>query len=314
MHNRNTDEGLGTTEYIAVVGSSNTDMVVKTAHIPNPGETVMGGEFMMCPGGKGANQAVTIARLGGKISFVTKLGNDIFGEQSKKAFEEVGVNVEFVSFDEEHPSGVALITVDEEGENCIVVAPGANSFLGIEELNEAENCILGAGIILTQLEIPLESVAHVARLAKSHQKKLILNPAPACSLPKSILDGLYFITPNETEAEILTGIKVTDEDSWFAVAEHLKSNGVQNVIITLGDKGAFVSSDEFTGLVEAEKVKVVDTTGAGDIFNGALALGLSQGKGVETSVRFATLVSGLSVSRAGAQASIPSLSELELLA
>lgn len=300
-------------KYITVIGSSNTDMVVRTPHIPRPGETVMGGDFIMCPGGKGANQAVTVARLGGQVYFVAKLGKDIFGQESKKAFEKDGVHVDYVSFHEKQASGVALIKVDNNGENSIVVAPGANSFLGAEDVARATDCIIDSEILLIQLEIPLATVIEVAALANKHHKKLILNPAPACHLPDSILNGLYLITPNNTEVEILTGIKVSGEADCLAAANQLKKRGVKNVIITLGEEGAYVNTDEFTGMIRAEKVKVVDTTGAGDIFNGSLALSLSQGAGMEDAVRFANQVAGISVTRIGAQTSIPSKYELSLL-
>ncbi len=297
-------------KYITVIGSSNTDMVVRTPHIPRPGETVIGGDFMMCPGGKGANQAVTVARLGGRVYFVAKLGKDIFGEESKKAFEKDGVNIDYVTTHNNQASGVALINVDDNGENSIVVAPGANYGLGSEDIAHAANCIIGAEILLMQLEIPLPAVIEVAALANKHNKKLILNPAPARELPDSVLNGLYLITPNSTEVEMLTGIKASDEINCLAAASQLKKRGVKNVIITLGEAGAYVNTEEFTGMIKAEKVNVVDTTGAGDIFNGSLSLALSQGRSMEDAVRFATRVAGISVTRIGAQASIPSQHEL----
>ncbi len=306
----NKRENSLTQKYITVIGSSNTDMVVRTPHIPRPGETVMGGDFIMCPGGKGANQAVTVARLGGQVYFVAKLGKDVFGQESRKTFEKDGVNVDYVTFHEEQPSGVALIRVDGNGENSIVVAPGANFFLGTEEIAMAANCIIGAEILLMQLEIPLATVIEVATLANKHNKKLILNPAPARDLPESVLNGLYLITPNSTEAEMLTGIKVSDEANCLAAANRLKERGVKNVIITLGDQGAYVNTEEFTGMIEAEKVDVVDTTGAGDIFNGSLALALSQGRSMKDAVCFANKAAAISVTRIGAQTSIPSKYEL----
>lgn len=313
MSTFNLHERSSTQKYIAVIGSSNTDMVVRTSHIPRPGETVMGGDFIMCAGGKGANQAVTVARLGGRVYFVAKLGRDVFGQQSRKAFEKDGVYVDYVTFHESQASGVALISVDDNGENCIVVAPGANYYLGSEEIAKATNCIIDAEIILMQLEIPLSTVIEVAALSQKHGKKLILNPAPARELPEAVLNGLYLITPNSTEVEMLTGIKVSDEESCEVAASVLKSRGVQNVIITLGEKGAYVSTDEYTGIVQTEKVKVVDTTGAGDIFNGALTLALSQDMNMESAVRFANQAAGISVTRVGAQTSIPSKTELDLI-
>ncbi len=300
-----------TTEHIVVVGSTNTDMVVRSSHLPKPGETVLGGEFMMLPGGKGANQAVTIARLGGNVHFITKLGNDIFGAQSKINLETEGVLVDYVFYDDVQPSGVALISVDDKGENSIVVAPGANAHLGTDEINKAKSCILNAEIILMQLEIPIPTVESVIKMALDMGKKIILNPAPACHLSDAILNGLYLITPNHTEIEILTGVTITDEATCEMASQQLKTKGVQNVIITLGSKGAYVSSDKFTGMVHTNEYQVVDTTGAGDAFNGSLALALSQGMDMESAVRYANLVAGLSVTKLGAQASIPYPSELE---
>ena len=192
---------------ILVVGSSNTDMVIKARHLPRPGETILGGSFFMNPGGKGANQAVTIARLGGQVTFICKTGSDIFGHQSQQLFEEEGINTSYIFSDSEHPSGVALITVDENAENCIVVASGANANLLPSDLNKADEAIAEADLILMQLEIPMETVEYVAEQGHRLGKKVILNPAPAHPLSPSLLKHLYMITPNETEAEMISGIK-----------------------------------------------------------------------------------------------------------
>ncbi|MBP6238056.1 MAG: ribokinase [Saprospiraceae bacterium] len=299
-------------KYIVVVGSTNTDMVVRSSHLPKAGETVLGGEFMMLPGGKGANQAVTIARLGGNVHFITKLGNDIFGAQSKLNLEKEGVLVDYVFCDDVHPSGVALISVDDNGENSIVVAPGANAQLGIDEVNKAKSCILAAEIILMQLEIPITTVESVKHMALNMNKKVILNPAPACHLPDAVLNGLYLITPNHNEVEILTGFTISDEHSCEKASQYLKNKGVQNVIITLGSKGAYLSSEAFSGMINTIEFNVVDTTGAGDAFNGSIAFALSQEMNLESAVRYANLVAGLSVTKIGAQASVPYPSELEM--
>ena len=261
---------------ILVVGSCNTDMVIKAAHLPRPGETILGGSFFMNPGGKGANQAVAIARLGGSVTFICKTGSDIFGHQSQQLFEEEGINTSYVFSDSGNPSGVALITVDEKAENCIVVASGANANLLPSDLAKAEEAIELADLILMQLEVPMETVCFVADIAWQKGKKVILNPAPAHPLPADLLHHLYLITPNETEAEMITGVKITDDISAVEAARVLSGMGVQHVIITLGSKGALICSDGEAEIVPALKVEAVDTTAAGDVFNGALTVALSE--------------------------------------
>ena len=297
---------------ILVVGSSNTDMVIKAAHLPRPGETILGGTFFMNPGGKGANQAVAIARLGGSVTFICKTGSDIFGHQSQQLFEEEGINTSYVFSDSGNPSGVALITVDEKAENCIVVASGANANLLPSDLAKAEEAIELADLILMQLEVPMETVCFVADIAWQKGKKVILNPAPAHPLPADLLHHLYLITPNETEAEMITGVKITDEISAVEAARILSRMGVQHVIITLGSKGALICSDGKAEIVPALKVEAVDTTAAGDVFNGALTVALSEGRNLKESVRFACKASSISVTRVGAQSSAPYRNEVDI--
>ena len=297
---------------ILVVGSTNTDMVVKTDHLPRPGETVLGGTFFMNPGGKGANQAVAIARLGGMVSFICKTGNDVFGHQSQQLFEEEGIDTSYLFSDSKHPSGVALITVDEQAENCIVVASGANANLTPVDLTKAVEAIDQADYILMQLEIPLETVEFVAEMARKKNKKVILNPAPARKLSSSLLSNLYMITPNETEAEIISGVKITDEASACEAAKVISDMGVKCIIITLGSKGAFVYADSVTQMISAFKVKAVDTTAAGDVFNGALTVALAENKTLEDSVRFACKASAIAVTRIGAQSSAPYRNEVDV--
>lgn len=297
---------------ILVVGSSNTDMVIKARHLPRPGETILGGSFFMNPGGKGANQAVTIARLGGQVTFICKTGSDIFGHQSQQLFEEEGINTSYIFSDSEHPSGVALITVDENAENCIVVASGANANLLPSDLNKADEAIAEADLILMQLEIPMETVEYVAEQGHRLGKKVILNPAPAHPLSPSLLKHLYMITPNETEAEMISGIKITDETSAIEAAKVLVGMGVQNVIITLGSKGALAYCDKDVEMVSALKVEAVDTTAAGDVFNGALTVALSEGRSLPEAVRFACKASAISVTRVGAQSSAPYRNEVDI--
>ena len=297
-------------QQILVAGSSNTDMVIKTGHLPRPGETVLGGTFLMNPGGKGANQAVSAARLDGQVSFICKTGNDIFGEKSRQLFEEEGIDTTYVFSDSEHPSGVALITVDANAENCIVVASGANAHLTPADISTAHEAIEKAGIILMQLEIPMDTVKYVADIARKLDKKLILNPAPAQPLERELLQSLDLITPNETEAEMISGIKITDTDSLLACARAIHEMGVQSVIITLGAKGAFIYNHHFQELVPSYEVDAVDTTAAGDVFNGALAVAISEGHDLFEAVRFANRAAAISVTRIGAQASAPYRNEI----
>ena len=297
---------------ILVVGSSNTDMVIKAAHLPRPGETILGGTFFMNPGGKGANQAVAIARLGGPVTFICKTGSDIFGHQSQQLFEEEGINTSYVFSDSGNPSGVALITVDEKAENCIVVASGANANLLPSDLEKAEEAIERADLVLMQLEVPMETVCFVADIAWQKGKKVILNPAPAHPLPADLLRHLYLITPNETEAEMITGVKITDESSAGEAARALSGLGVQHVIITLGSKGALIYSNGKAEMVPALKVEAVDTTAAGDVFNGALTVALSEGRSLKEAARFACKASAISVTRVGAQSSAPYRNEVDI--
>lgn len=227
---------------ILVIGSSNTDMVICTGHLPLPGETVIGGTFFMNPGGKGANQAVTVARLGGRVSFICKTGSDIFGHQANQLFNEEGIDTSYVFSDTKNPSGVALITVDTDAENCIVVAPGANAHLTPNDLKRSAEAVEAADIILLQLEIPMQTVEAAAAMAYRLGKKVVLNPAPASKLSAGLLETLYAITPNETEAEAISGIRITDERTAEEAARKIASMGVCNVIITLGAKGALSST------------------------------------------------------------------------
>lgn len=296
---------------IVVVGSTNTDMVIKASHLPQPGETILGGTFFMSAGGKGANQAVAAARLGGSVLFVAKTGYDIFGKQSIELFQKEGIDTSFVVRDKFEPSGVALIAVDDKGENCIVVAPGANSTLNLEDINEAREKIENAQVILMQLETPIETVENVAAIAASKKIKLILNPAPAARLSDGLLKKVTVITPNQREAEMLTGIEVNDESSAKKAAGLLRDKGIETVIITMGAAGAFALYDENYKMIPGHKVNVADTTAAGDVFNGALAVALCEGKNVEDAVAFACKAAAISVTRLGAQASAPHRKEVE---
>lgn len=296
---------------IVVVGSTNTDMVIKTSKLPLPGETILGGDFLMNPGGKGANQAVAASRLNGEVTLVAKTGEDVFGLQTKKLFQSENLNAEFLFSDPDFPSGIALITVDEQAENCIVVAPGANSRLVREDINLAKEAILQAAIVLMQLEIPLDTVLYTAEIAFQAGIKVILNPAPAQQLPDELMKMLYMITPNETEAELLTGIPVTDLSSGEKAASVLLEKGAKVVVITLGSKGALLVTEGVCELIPTYPVEPIDTTAAGDCFNGALAVALSEGSGLTAAIAFANRAASLSVTRMGAQASAPYRHELE---
>ncbi|MCX6221124.1 MAG: ribokinase [Bacteroidia bacterium] len=300
-----------TNQSIVVLGSTNTDMVIKTTKLPQPGETILGGDFLMNPGGKGANQAVAAARLNGNVTLVAKTGNDLFGSQSKKLFQSEKLNTDFLFTDPESPSGIALITVDEQAENCIVVAPGANARLLRADVDKAAEAIKNAGIILMQLEIPLDTVCYTAEIAFKAGKKVILNPAPAQPLPDVLLKMLYLITPNETEAELLTGIPVTDALSAETAARLLLAKGIQVVVVTLGSKGAMLVTAEQCQLIPTFKVKAIDTTAAGDCFNGALAVAIAEGADLVSAITFANKAASISVTRMGAQASAPYRCEVD---
>ena len=295
---------------IVVVGSTNTDMVVKAARIPAPGETILGGRFLMNPGGKGANQAVAAARLGAEVVFIAKVGDDLFGREAKALFAKENICTDYVLTDPSEPSGVALIMVDAKGENCIAVASGANGTLMPEDIEGLEGVIAQADMLLMQLETPLETVRYAADMAVNLGVPVILNPAPACELPADLYDCLEVITPNESEAELLTSIKVTDEASAEAAARVLCDKDVLQVVITMGAKGAYVFDGVDGVMVPAFKVEAVDTTAAGDVFNGALAVALTEELELEEAVRFASKAASISVTRMGAQASAPRREEL----
>lgn len=295
---------------ILVVGSANTDMVVKASHLPRPSETVLGGTFLMSPGGKGANQAVAAARLGAQVAIVCKTGNDFFGQQSRLVFTNEGIDTSFAFSDAEHPSGVALIIVDDQAENCIAVASGANAHLLPADLVDAADAIEQSDIVLMQLEIPMETIKYVASIAHSKGKTVILNPAPAHSLGRSLLQHVDILTPNEIEASMISGIPITDTASAYEAARAICAMGVQIVIITLGSKGALIYTDTFQEEIPVEKVEAVDTTSAGDVFNGALAVALSENQTIPNAVQFACRAAAISVTRIGSQTSAPYREEL----
>jgi ribokinase len=282
-------------------------MVVKAGRLPAPGETVTGGKFLMNPGGKGANQAVAVARLGGNVAFVAKIGDDLFGQQSLAHYQTEKIDTKFVFTDEIEPSGIALISVDAQGENCIIVAPGANGALTCNDVDKAREEIVSASYLLMQLETPLETVTYAASLAYAAGVKVVLNPAPAPTspLPDELLKYLHIIIPNETEAALLSGIPVTDKAPAHRASEIIRNKGVDIVIITLGSDGVLVNDGGSLYEIPAVPVVAVDTTAAGDTFCGGLCVGLSEGMSLAEAVRFACKAASITVTRMGAQTSIP---------
>ena len=295
---------------IVVVGSSNTDMVVKVPHIPAPGETVLGSELLTIPGGKGANQAVGAARAGGDVVFIACVSDDTFGKESIENYKKDGIETSFIKIKPGLHSGVALINVAADGENSIAVAPGANSHLLPEDIIKARDAFAGAGAVLTQLEIPMETVSTVASIAGEFGVPMILNPAPGAKLTQDLLKKISIITPNETEAALLTGTKEVNDDTIPVMAKKLYDLGIETVIITLGSRGVYLLDSEFQGMIPGYRVKAVDTTAAGDVFNGALATALSGKKTVREAIDFAQRAAAISVTRMGAQPSAPKLDEI----
>jgi len=296
---------------VAVVGSANIDMVVRAPRIPRPGETLIGSQFVMVAGGKGANQAVAAARLGAQVTFVARLGNDLFGDHNLEGYQREGIDCRFIVRDEEAPSGVALIAVDASGQNAIVVAPGANMRLTPQDVECAEEAISRADVVLAQLEVPLPTVLRTAEMAHQHGVPMILNPAPAPSqpLPDELLRYVDVLTPNETEARSLCNAPA--HASPAALAQALRELGVPVVIITLGGEGVFLQDDSGGRHIPAYPVQAVDTTAAGDAFAGALAVALAEGKNIEAAVQFAQRAAAISVTQLGAQPSLPYRAEVE---
>lgn len=296
---------------IVVLGSSNTDMVVRLDRLPRPGETVLGGDFAMLAGGKGANQAVAAARAGGKVAFLGRVGADTFGQQAMEKLAADGIDISGVDQMDGAASGVALILVSSDGENSIAVAPGANARMTPDDIRRHATRIRQAHFLLLQLETPVDAVTEAAAVATSSGVRVILNPAPASPLPEELFRHLHFLTPNEGEAEALTGIEVKDEASAGRAARTLSEKGVPNVIITLGARGVYAATDAFTGMVPGFRVPAVDTTAAGDTFNGAFVAALTDGRPMREALLFANAAAALSVTRVGAQASIPTRREID---
>lgn len=292
------------------MGSSNTDMVIQTNYLPKPGETILGGHFEMVSGGKGANQAVAAARLKAPVAFIGKVGDDLFGKQAIEGLEADGINTEFTSVQKNCASGIALIMVDEAGENCISVASGANAEISKTDIDQSIGLFQPENILLSQLEVPLEIVIYAIGQAKRAGMITILNPAPATTLPDELMSQVDIITPNQSEAQLLTGIEVTDLISAQKAASLLQEKGIDTVILTMGKQGAYVLGTGMDEIIPAHSVIAKDTTAAGDTFNGALACSLAEGNELKTAVAFASKAAAISVTRFGAQTSCPTLEDV----
>lgn len=297
---------------VVVVGSCNTDLIIKSPRIPKPGETILGGDFVQAQGGKGANQAVAAARSGGDVCFISSVGDDAFGQKSLESLEKEGIDISHTQVINETPSGVALIFVSEaSGENSIAVASGANAKLSPGHIRNAEMKIRPAKVMLLQLETPLDTVSAAAKFAYSQRVLVILNPAPAVPLDRELLQHVSILTPNETEAELLTGVRINGTADAVVAAKMLSACGIEHVIITMGSEGVLWYHPDGHKQIPSLTVSAVDTTAAGDTFNGALATALAEGKGFEDAIRFGCVAAAISVSRLGAQPSIPHRSEID---
>lgn len=295
---------------IIIIGSCNIDMVMTVKQLPKPGETILGDSFRMYSGGKGANQAVAATRMGGAITFIAKVGNDLFGKQVLENYKTEGMDVSHIVMDNQLPTGVALINVSEDGENSITVSSGANAALDSAHVESAREVIEGASILLMQLETPLETVEFASKLANEKGVKVVLNPAPATPLPDKLLRNLYAIIPNKTEAEMLSGVRILDWNSAKEAANAISAKGVEIVVITLGEKGALVKDGIKYYDVPGYKVDAVDTTAAGDTFCGAFCVAISEGKSIKDAVMVANRAASIAVTRFGAQDSIPHRDEV----
>ena len=293
---------------IIVVGSANTDMVVNVNELPKPGETVLGGQFITAQGGKGANQAVAAARLGADVTFITRLGKDDFGKRAFSAYESEGIHTDYIVWDEIKPSGVAIIMVNQKGENIIAVASGSNGHLCSADVQAAEFAFQSADTLLVQLEIPMDAIQSALEIAKKYNLKTILNPAPAKTLPDNLLKSVDYLTPNESEFSILTGFPPDVVHS--KMKNFTRQKSIKALILTMGSQGARIVTGEMNKIMPSYPVKAIDTVAAGDAFNGAFAVALSRGDKLEQAVRFANAVGALSVTRTGAQPSLPRLDEV----
>ena len=295
---------------IMVIGSANTDLIIQVDTLPKPGQTVLGGKFVTASGGKGGNQAIAVARLGGEIIFLASIGRDNFGDALIQNYSDAAIDTALI-YRPNCPSGIAMIYVAKNAENTIAVAPGSNGLLSSEHIRDAATHFQSAKIVLAQLEIPIETVLESAKTAQKNHARFILNPAPAQNLPAAIFPLIDSITPNQTEAKMLSGIDVVDQKSAIDAAGIIHKTGVKNIIITLGSQGALLYNRDMIKMIPGYQVNAIDTTAAGDTFNGALAYALNKGKKMIDAIIFANKAAALSVTRLGAQSSIPTLKEVE---
>lgn len=296
---------------LCVLGSINVDHVIRVPYFPKAGETLTGYGYQIAYGGKGANQAVAAARLGANVQFIGTIGDDQIGQAMKSAFAQDGIDTSPITTIPNQSTGLATIQVSDEGENSIVISAGANADLTPALVEQYKAVIEQAEILLMQLESPLQAVELAARIAKNAGTRVVLNPAPAQALPESLLSSVDMITPNETEAEILTGVKVCDEQTACQAAEHFHQLGIETALITLGSKGVYVSEKGKGQIIPGFRVKAVDTTAAGDTFNAGVVTGLLEGRALSDAIRFAHAAAALSVTRMGAQTAIPTRAETD---
>jgi ribokinase len=295
---------------VVVLGSINMDLVVKTPRFPMPGETLIGHTFFTAPGGKGGNQAVAVGKLGVAVVMVGRVGNDVFGETLLTSLKQNGVDTVAVTRDDEHPSGTAVIFVDDQAENEIVIVAGSNGAVGNAELKQLDTVLQAGDQLLLQLEVPIETVSEAAKMACKKGAMVIFDPAPVRSLPDEIFEYIDVITPNETEASTLVGFEVNDEASAGEAAKVLRARGVRQVVIKMGGKGAYCDDGQQAVFLPAYQVDAVDTVAAGDAFNGALAAGLAEGLPMQEALRWGMAGGAISTTRSGAQPSLANREEL----
>ena len=296
---------------ISVLGIFVADISFSGPKIPSVGETILGNKYNVGPGGKGCNQAIAIARLGGKVNFISKIGKDSYGELALNTLKKNNINIENIIQDEKLQTGVAGILVDQNsGKNAINVIVGAPSSLKVSEIEKQINLIKSSKIFLTQLEVPKDVTLHCLKIAKENGCITILNPAPASEISNEFYNHIDYFTPNETEAEFYTGIKITNEQEAKQAAEKLLNLGIKKVIITLGEKGLFYTDGKEETYLKASPVKAIDTTGAGDAFNGGLAFGLSKDKPINECLELANKVAGISTTKLGAGDAMPFLKDI----
>ena len=303
--------GKTDTAHILVVGSLNADLVVRAPRFPNPGETIQGEDLVIFPGGKGANQAVAAARLGGQVAMIGRVGRDAFGSALTENLNQNRVDVSRVICDETTPTGTAVIVVDAQGQNSIVLSPGANARVSPADITS--DTFADSSLLLLQFEIPIETVIHSASLGKEKGLRILLNPAPARAIPDELLRAADFILPNETELGLLTGMPVGDLGSVEAASRSLVARGAQNLIVTLGENGALIVNRVGARHIPSYKVEVVDTTAAGDAFVGGLAVGILRGISLEDAVQYACACGALAATKFGAQPSLPTTGDVQRL-